>query len=436
MANLQSKRNCGRRSRHWVKALLVATSCLLASTNVSLAADGGPTVKINNSKGKSAVNIYSPVQISGLAADPDGIREMAAWIKLSNRNRWIGPTGQVTNKRVPVPLSFRQSRQTSWTSQAYKLKPGLYSMTVIAVDGRGNQSANTVHNFVVLEGEKPAIAQNSAAPAATTATAAQLPLVAIKEPKNGSQIRGVAAFNGLARHRAGIAAVNGIVRDKSTGLFLGPDGKFHRNAQLKMRVGKGAKPKWVAPRMQLPAGQYVFAVQSIAPDGSKSKWSESNFTVVAANNQPQVINATGQQPAQPAQQNNARPAAAQMAANGMPYCGANNDPDGDGFGWQNNQSCVVKGSRADTHPNCASSASDPDGDGYGWENERSCIVVSHCASAASDPDGDGFGWENNRSCIVLPNQAQGRFPACTSSGSDPDGDGYGWENNKTCLVAR
>ncbi len=436
MANLETKRNCERRSWHRVKALLVATSCLLASANTSLAAGGGPTIKIDGSKGKQAVNIYNPVAITGLASDPDGIREMAAYIKMSNRNRWIGPNGQVSNKRVPVPLSFRQGRETRWTTKPYKLAHGLYSMSVIAVDGRGNQSENTIHSFVVLEGAKPTAAQAGTAPAANTAATTKAPLVAIREPKNGSQIKGVAAFSGLARHSAGIAAVNGVVRNKSTGLFLGPDGKFHRNAQLKMRVGKGTKPKWVAPRLQLPAGEYLFAVQSIAPDGSKSTWSESNFTVVAANNQPQVINATGQQPAQPAQQNDSRPAAGQLAANGMAYCGANNDPDGDGFGWQNNQSCVVKGSRADTHPNCASSASDPDGDGYGWENERSCIVISHCASAASDADGDGFGWENNRSCIVLQAQSQGRYPACASSGSDPDGDGYGWENNKTCLVAR
>ncbi|WP_299531351.1 carbohydrate-binding domain-containing protein, partial [uncultured Streptomyces sp.] len=24
----------------------------------------------------------------------------------------------------------------------------------------------------------------------------------------------------------------------------------------------------------------------------------------------------------------------------------------------------------------------------------------YCVSGASDPDGDGWGWENNRSCVV------------------------------------
>ncbi|WP_299536247.1 cellulase family glycosylhydrolase, partial [uncultured Streptomyces sp.] len=74
------------------------------------------------------------------------------------------------------------------------------------------------------------------------------------------------------------------------------------------------------------------------------------------------------------------------APNGYPYCvsGAS-DPDGDGWGWENNRSCVVRGSSADTgnggsgtapngYPYCVSGASDPDGDGWGWENNRSCVV--------------------------------------------------------------
>ncbi|MNE00660.1 Mannan endo-1,4-beta-mannosidase precursor [compost metagenome] len=66
---------------------------------------------------------------------------------------------------------------------------------------------------------------------------------------------------------------------------------------------------------------------------------------------------------------------------------------------------------AATYPTCASAASDPDGDGWGWENGQSCQVAAGsgggsttyptCASAASDPDGDGWGWENGQSCQVV-----------------------------------
>jgi hypothetical protein len=42
-------------------------------------------------------------------------------------------------------------------------------------------------------------------------------------------------------------------------------------------------------------------------------------------------------------------ASADTAPNGYPYCvnGSASDPDGDGWGWENNRSCVVRGSRAD-----------------------------------------------------------------------------------------
>ncbi|MFD7964669.1 cellulase family glycosylhydrolase [Streptomyces zaomyceticus] len=76
------------------------------------------------------------------------------------------------------------------------------------------------------------------------------------------------------------------------------------------------------------------------------------------------------------------------APNGYPYCtnGSSSDPDGDGWGWENQRSCVVRGGSADTggstggtapngYPYCThGSSSDPDGDGWGWENQRSCVV--------------------------------------------------------------
>ena len=88
------------------------------------------------------------------------------------------------------------------------------------------------------------------------------------------------------------------------------------------------------------------------------------------------------------------------------------------------------------NPICSSAATDQDGDGWGWENNQSCIVQSDtgtpavvpaCSSAAADSDGDGWGWENNDRCIVTP--------VCTSADVDPDGDGWGWENNNSCIVA-
>jgi len=135
---------------------------------------------------------------------------------------------------------------------------------------------------------------------------------------------------------------------------------------------------------------------------------------------------------------------------GLPVCASDaTDPDGDGFGFENNQSCIVDGSSAST------------GTSSGTTNtNQSCIVDGSsvststgsgssntgfpiCASSATDPDGDGFGFENNRSCIVDGSSAStstgggttnNRFPVCASSATDPDGDGFGFENNQSCVV--
>lgn len=100
----------------------------------------------------------------------------------------------------------------------------------------------------------------------------------------------------------------------------------------------------------------------------------------------------------------------------------------------------------DPTPFCASAASDTDGDGWGYENGESCRVSpmgthgpTYCANgSASDSDSDGWGWENGNSCLVQGSAfdlARTICPACTNGAvSDSDGDGWGWENNATCVV--
>ena len=77
-------------------------------------------------------------------------------------------------------------------------------------------------------------------------------------------------------------------------------------------------------------------------------------------------------------------------------------------------------------PVCQSASSDSDGDGYGWENNDSCIV-----NGAITPSNSGSGSASNSGAN---SGSSSRWPACLSAASDPDGDGFGWENNDTCLV--
>ncbi len=159
------------------------------------------------------------------------------------------------------------------------------------------------------------------------------------------------------------------------------------------------------------------------------------------------------------------------------------DPDGDGWGWENNQSCQFIGGAASSSSAssgsgfCQSAGSDPDGDGWGWENGTSCRVGGSsssssssgggssststssggnpvCASSASDPDGDGWGFENGSSCRVGASTSSGSgssgsssapsastspgtvngVPVCTTTASDFDGDGWGHEGGASCRV--
>ena len=177
-----------------------------------------------------------------------------------------------------------------------------------------------------------------------------------------------------------------------------------------------------------------------------------------------------------------------------PACSsASFDSDGDGFGWENNQTCLVtspsttnndqnlSNSGGSSIPACRSAASDPDGDGFGFENNQSCRVTndagsqqnvpsvsaaangntsssSHpeCRSSATDTDNDGFGFEDGRSCRVTGNNTapvttpdtaaapppvaaatpgfSNGHPICLTDSSDVNNTGFGYENDRTCVV--
>jgi len=120
----------------------------------------------------------------------------------------------------------------------------------------------------------------------------------------------------------------------------------------------------------------------------------------------------------------------------FPVCSsASVDPDGDGFGWENNQTCLVNSGSANNSssasnssvsgfPVCRLASSDPDGDGYGFENNGSCIVTGDTGSQPGSPPVSA----------ATSGITSSRFPACASSASDPDGDGFGFENGRSCQV--
>lgn len=78
----------------------------------------------------------------------------------------------------------------------------------------------------------------------------------------------------------------------------------------------------------------------------------------------------------------------------------------------------------------------------GWELPHG--AYPDCERAESDDTGDGWGWENEQSCIVRPesrqaqvsvaSSASGDAPYCSSGVSDRGEDGWAWENDQRCII--
>ncbi len=409
-------------------ALSMITAAALSLAVVPSVYANGPVITVVG-ENTGELQLNNPVRFQGTAVDPDGIGLFFPAIQNASTGRYINQQGGNSNKAEKLKFKFTGDQ---WVSQSFNLPRGNYVFSIRAQDKRKNISRYVKVPFVATGVKGPALA---AAPAnnqrqpANSGTSA-VPRIAVQFPKDGARLDKASAFSGVAADDQAVAGVIATIMDTATGQFLAPNGKFARSGQFKIRTVGGKSAQWSTPQVQLPPGDYMLSVKAVDNNNQESSWAQSRFTIV----QPQRT-ATAAAP-QVNNQTNNQVVASSAAANGLAYCGNGSaDADGDGYGWQNQASCVVKGSKADTHPNCASAASDPDGDGYGWENEKSCIVVVHCASSNSDPDGDGFGWENQRSCVVLNTTGGGQFPRCANgAASDPDGDGYGWENNATCLV--
>ena len=85
-------------------------------------------------------------------------------------------------------------------------------------------------------------------------------------------------------------------------------------------------------------------------------------------------------------------------------------------------------------PQCLDASTDPDGDGWGYENGQSCTVAPNAVASTIqtdtciDPDGDGWGWDGASSCRIQ-NTVQQSGPCI-----DEDGDGWGWNGIESCRI--
>jgi len=59
-------------------------------------------------------------------------------------------------------------------------------------------------------------------------------------------------------------------------------------------------------------------------------------------------------------------------------------------------------------------------------------IYPDCAFASSDYDGDGWGYENNQTCVITENS--GDDEPASGACVDSDGDGWGWDGVKSCTT--
>jgi len=73
---------------------------------------------------------------------------------------------------------------------------------------------------------------------------------------------------------------------------------------------------------------------------------------------------------------------------------------------------------------CQTTAADPEGDGWGWENFQTCrvtVATQAVAEPASTP-------------TAPVKRSNNRHPDCSSALVDSDRDGWGFENGRSCIV--
>ena len=163
------------------------------------------------------------------------------------------------------------------------------------------------------------------------------------------------------------------------------------------------------------------------------------------------------------------------------------DSDRDGWGWENHRSCIVTDSTeagssiavtspvqtqappvSTTAPVCASAAADSDADGWGWENNTSCIITDASLSvtevietpvapqtlaaisgipetAEAVPETVNVVPETEvpltaeaapetEDTEIINGLYRGRHQICSSASADADGDGWGFEFHDSCKV--
>ena len=137
-----------------------------------------------------------------------------------------------------------------------------------------------------------------------------------------------------------------------------------------------------------------------------------------------------------------------------PLCkSSSNDPDGDGYGWENNETCIVKRGKADkgfknikrnnrilsntiTGPAIRFDANSSE---QQLMDIQAKAIIRNCTQFSRNANIQNKCFQVMIEALVLSENRMfyslnNGKTYCKKTDSDPDGDGYGWENEETCVV--
>ncbi len=155
------------------------------------------------------------------------------------------------------------------------------------------------------------------------------------------------------------------------------------------------------------------------------------------------------------------------ASANLPVCNsASSDPDGDGYGWENNTSCLVQSggsSGGQTNSSCVDTP--PFDDDWGWDGTQSCrLSAAGGETSGGEPTGgentpvpggsaecidtppfdDNWGWNGSASCMLDANggndgdsggESGGGNNAGTCVDTAPFDDDWGWNGSASCRLS-
>ena len=276
-----------------------------------------PVVSITNPAINGDTITAGNINFSGTAADTGGsgfssvrlaLRDtsLAKWYNFAN-NSFVGAAG---NGAISATLSETDTGSTNW-QHSVDLPPGEYSFAVRSIDNAGNASDWISRSFTIATDDSESPVVSITTPAINSNTLAEGNII----------FTGTAADTG----GSGFSSVRLALRDTSlakwynfaNNSFVGAAGNGAISATLS-ETDTGST-NWQRS-VDLPPGDYSFAVRSIDNAGNASDWVSRSFTIVAEDSESPVVSITT-----PAINNDT------LAAGNISFSGTAADTGGSGF---------------------------------------------------------------------------------------------------------